>query len=105
MPGIARLFTQTASVETYLGVKNNAPQYATAVTVPCFVNGARKLVRDSTGAETVSETTLYAPLANVGTFTAGSRVTVQGRKSFVICAYRRDSAGPASAHHTEATLT
>lgn len=102
---IARLFTQTVSVETFLGIKNSRPSYASPVTVACFVNDSRKLVRDQNGAEVVSETTLYAPLAAVGTFAAGSRVTVHGATSTVLCVYRRDSAGPSSAWHTEVTLT
>lgn len=103
--GIARLFTQTVSVETYLGTGTTGPKYAAPVTVACFINDARKLVRDSTGSEVVSETTIYAPLAAHADFPVKARVTVNGRAAFVLCVYRRDSAGPAANFHTEVTLT
>lgn len=103
--GIARLFTQSVSVETYLGQTSSGPSYNTATAVACFINSARKLVRDKTGAEVISETTLYAPLADFDTFTVGSKVTVNGRKATVLCVYRRDSAGPASAYHSHIELT
>jgi hypothetical protein len=105
MPGIARLFTQTASVETYLGTGIHGPTYAAPVTVQCFVNDCNKLVRASTGEQVVSSTILYAPIGSVGTFGPQSRVTVNGRVSQVIAAYRRDSAGPTSAHHAHIELS
>jgi hypothetical protein len=105
MPGIARLFTQTATVETYLGTGIHGPTYAAAVTVACFVNDGHKLVRDGNGEQVVASTTLYAPLGAVETFAPQSRVTVNGRAAQVIAAYRRDSAGPASAYHAHIELT
>jgi hypothetical protein len=103
--GIARLFTQTVSVQTYEGEGSLGPVWAPAVDVACFVNDARKLVRNSAGDEVVSETTLYTPLSAYSSFTIQSRVTVNGRAANVITVYKRDSAGPASAHHVEVTLS
>lgn len=103
--GIARLFTQTASVETRTGSKAGAAAYADPVDVACFVNDSHKQVRAANGDEIVSSTTLYAPLADVEVFAPGSKVTVNGRTAFVISTFRRDSAGPASAFHTQADLT
>jgi hypothetical protein len=103
--GIARLFTQTVSVQTYQGVGPLGPVRAAAVDVACYVNDARKLVRNSTGDEVISETTLYAPLSTYATFTIQSLVTVNGRTASVLTVYKRDSAGPASAHHVEVTLS
>jgi hypothetical protein len=105
MPGIARLFTQTVSVETYLGTGIHGPTYSAPVTVGCFVNDGHKLVRDSKGEQVVASTILYAPLADVDLFTPETRVTVNGRAAQVIAAYRRDSAGPISAHHAHIELT
>lgn len=102
--GIARLFTQTATVQTYTGTGTTGPKYAAEVTVPCFVNDRRQLVRSGSGDEVVSETTLYAPLASLPTFTPQSKVTVNGRIAQVISAYRRDSAGPVNVHHTQVVL-
>lgn len=104
MPGIARLFTQTATVETYLGTGINGPTYAPAATVQCFINDCNKLVRSSTGEQVVASTIVYAPLATVGAFAPRSRVTVNGRITQVIAAYRRDSAGPVSAYHAHIEL-
>jgi hypothetical protein len=103
--GISRLFTQSVSVETFAGTQNGTATYASAATVACFVNDSRKLVRNATGAEVVSSTTLYTPLTALAAFVVGSRVTVNGRKAFVLGAYKRDSAGPVSSHHVQVDLT
>lgn len=103
--GIARLFTQTVSVATFLGTDSLGPRRADPVTKSVFINDARKMVRNRDGVEVVSETTLYGYLADIDAFTVNSDVLVNGRTAQVICAYRRDSAGPASAHHVEVTLT
>lgn len=104
MAGITKLFTQTASVRTYTGQNADGPLYADAVSVKVFVNDSRQLVRDATGTEIVSETTLYGHLVDIDTFLPQSLVTVNGREAEVVMAYRRDSAGPASAYHCQIVL-
>lgn len=112
MSGIARLFNQNVSLETRTGAGAYGDVFADAVSVQCFVSEKTQLVRDSTGTEVVSSTTLYAPLTAApdatpsgGQFAIGSRVTVAGRAAHVIRAARRDSAGPVRVHHVEVHLT
>jgi hypothetical protein len=105
MRGVASLFTQTVTVKTYQGAGAYGGSFSTPVTVKCFINDARKLVRAPDGTEVVSSTTLYAPLAAVDAFAVGSKVTVNDREATVLGAYRRNSAGPASAFHTQVDLT
>lgn len=105
MAGIAALFTDSVSVETYRGTKaNTGADYASPATDVCFVNEKRNLVRDAQGTEVVSETTLYTALASISLYTPGSRVTIDARKAHVISAQRHEH-GPASAHHAQITLT
>lgn len=110
--GIARLFTQSASVETKTGANALGDVYAAPVDVACFVQDGVKMVRSTTAAEVVSSTTLYAPLSasptsppTAGQFAPGSKVTVNGRVAYVIAAVRQDSAGPSRIHHVAVSLT
>lgn len=105
MSGIARLFTQQVTVETLTAPTSFGEQYAAPVTVTCFINDTRNLIRNGEGEQVVSETTLYAPLSTESTFAEGSRVTVNGRHARVLKLSRRDSAGPVNAHHVQVALT
>jgi hypothetical protein len=109
---ISRLFTQSVSLETYLGSGPYGDKFATAVNVPCFLSDMERIVRSSTDEQILSTTTLYAALSTspsvtpvAGQFSAGSRVTANGRVMYVISAARKDSAGPSSAFHTAVHLT
>lgn len=101
---IARLFTQTASVQTRTGTGTSGDKFAAAVDVLCFVNDGHERKAEAAGVEIVSQTTLYAPLASIDTFAVGSKVTVNGRTAHVVSVFRRDSAGPTSAHHAQVNL-
>lgn len=103
--GIARLFTQTASVEPFLGTGTAGPRYGTAVTRNCFIDDARKLVRANSGEQVVSMTTILDAVDAVDLYPPQSRVTVNGRIAFVISINLRASAGPLSAHHVQVNLT
>lgn len=105
MAGIARLFNQTVTVETYLGTGVKGPTFAAPASVLCFVDDSRKLVRDSTGEQVVSSTTVYAPLSVYAQFPVDSKVTVNGRTARVVAVELQNSAGPASVHHTQVNLT
>lgn len=103
--GIARLLTQSVLVETFLGSGAYGGKYAAPATKKAFIDDQRKLIRDAQGVETVSETTLFTLIDDIGAFTAGSRVTVNGRVAHVLLAKRRDAAGPVNVHHAEIHLT
>lgn len=77
-------FVHTAKVETYLGEGSNGAVYAAPVILSpgdnppngVFADDSRKLVRNATGEQVISETTLYTSIDNVRLFTAKSRVTM-----------------------------
>lgn len=91
------------TVEPYLGQSASGPRYGPAVTVRCFVDDARRLVRNAAGVQVVSESTVYCRL-NV-TAPPKSRVNVFGREAFVITAKRRDGGGLPTPDHLELALT
>jgi hypothetical protein len=66
----------TFVVETFLGAGASGNVYAAAVTVPCFSDDARRLVRNKDGEQVISESILYTYLENAPLFTPGTRVTV-----------------------------
>ena len=96
------LLRHTVTVEPYEGEGPFGPQFGTAVTVRCFVDDKRRLVRNPTGDEVVSESTFYAPLNTV--CPAHSRVTVNGRQTTVLAASRRDGGGLPTPDHLEVAL-
>lgn len=102
--GIARLFTQTVTVETYQGSGPYGDVFAAPVTRRAFVNDSLKLVRDQKGEEVVSSARLYGPLEDAADYEPGSRVTFGDRTHRVIVANRQDAAGPASSHHVAVEL-
>jgi hypothetical protein len=90
-------------VEPYLGQSASGPRYGPAVPVRCFIDDARRLVRNEAGVQVVSESTVYCRLDV--TAPPKSRVNVFGREAFVITAKRRDSAGLPTPDHLELVLT
>lgn len=89
------------SVTPYAGEGSSGPVYGTAVVVPCRAEFDRKLVRNSSGDEVVSEATLYVRPSIAGVdatalFAPESRVTVNGqRDSQVISVAPHRGSGPA----------
>lgn len=98
----AWLLRHTAVIEPYEGTGPAGPVYGAAVTVSCFAEDRRRLVRSDTGTEVVSETTLYCPPGTVAP--AESRVTVNGRQTSVIVTRNRDGGGLPTPDHVEVTL-
>ncbi|XTZ18188.1 hypothetical protein ACQSSU_12840 [Micromonospora echinospora] len=97
----------TVTVEAYAGSGGRGPVYAAPVAVsPCVVEDTRRLVRvqtqDAAGAEQVSSTTVYAPLATV--CPAGSRVTAAGRTARVLAVARVEAHGLPLPEHLEISL-
>lgn len=100
IPGF--LLRHTAIVEPLTGEGPFGPVYGSAVTVRCFADDKRRLVRDKEGSEVVSQTTLYMPLDT--NCPAGSLVIVNGRTTTAIAALRRDGAGLPTPDHLEVNL-
>lgn len=82
-------YVHTATVETYLGTNGyGADTFAAPVVLAppngCLIEPKRRLVRDSTGEQVISETTVYTYPANAALFAPSSRVTINGTVSRVI---------------------
>jgi hypothetical protein len=90
-------------VDPYLGQSANGPRYGPAMTVRCFIDDTRRLVRNEAGVQVVSESTVYCRLDV--TAPPKSRVNVFGREAFVITAKRRDGGGLSTPDHLELALT
>jgi hypothetical protein len=107
-------FVHTASVEKWLGTRSNGDIFAAPVTIACFADDSRKLVRDKDKQQVISETTLYTSITNAALFVAKSRVTVlgdsdsddpAGRAAFVIKVNVNDSGALDLPDHVAVSLT
>jgi hypothetical protein len=96
------LLRHTVAVEPFEGNGPFGAEYGEQTAVVCFVDDKRRLVRDAQGAEVVSETTVYMPLNAV--CPPESRVTVNGRLTYVITSARRDGGGLPTPDHLEVAL-
>lgn len=97
------LLRHTVTVEPYLGQSAAGPRYGPAMPIRCFVDDSRRLVRNETGEQVVSESTVLCRLDVAAP--PKSRVNVFGREAFVIIAKRRDGAGLPTPDHLEIALT
>lgn len=97
----AFLLQHQVTIEPFLGTTGyGEDEYGPPVTVACFVDAKRRLVRNAEGSEVVSETTIYGPLGTVAH--ARSRVTLpDGRTPIVINALDRDGGGLPVPSHLE----
>lgn len=104
---IDRLLIHESIVQTYLGTSGSGDQYAPAITLDCYAEDEPRLVRDQSGAEVVSSTTIIYDLdeTTLTALTVQSKVTVFGRTSTVLTVGRGDTAGLyRSVEHLEVTL-
>lgn len=100
------LFMHTVTVETFQGSGAYGDTWADESSpVPCFLDAARKRVRDENGDEVVSEATVLLPLGHIDAFTPGSRVHVRGRTALVITSKAWDGDALDLPSHGEVTLT
>lgn len=68
-------YVHRVAVEPYEGEGSYGPVFGPRVDdVACYVENRRQLVRDSDGAEVVSDTTVYAPPERAALFPPGSLV-------------------------------
>lgn len=96
------LLVHSATVQPYEGSGAYGDVYGATVTLPCYFEAVRKMVRDDDGAETVSEATIYADLGTE--IKPGSRVTVNGYTSTVVSVSVLDDGGLTGLAHREIAL-
>lgn len=95
----------TVTVEPQVGEGAYGDSYGPPVQVRCFRDDARQVVRNASGAEVVSETTLYCKLDRADVFPPDSRVTLtDGSVSYVVLTKRRDDGGMGAPQHLEVTM-
>ncbi|MDA8440487.1 MAG: hypothetical protein M0Z51_16735 [Propionibacterium sp.] len=104
MSGIAAFFVHSASVETFAGTGAYGDTYAAPVTVAGFLDDGVVLVRTGTSEQLVQKSILYAALSDAAKFIPQSRVTVNGRVSWVSEARRRDGGALGLPDHVEVDL-
>lgn len=107
MSELADFMVHTVTVATLTGSGGMGQTFADPVDVVCFVDDQRRLVRDTHGAEIVSESTvLDVDLAHAPTWVPGSLVTLpSGRQATVITAAVRTSGDLDLPDHIEVSLT
>ncbi len=104
---ITDFWIHTVTVQTFTGTGARGETFA-AVSAPiaCLIEDGRRLVRNATGQEVISETTVYTDLAQAAVFATDSKVTVNGRVARVITVKQRDlGALAAEVTHLEVVLT
>ncbi|MGA5764479.1 hypothetical protein [Nonomuraea bangladeshensis] len=98
----AWLLRHQVFVEALEGEGPLGPEFAEQVVERAFIAEKRRMVRDAEGSEVVSETTVIMRLDAV--CPAGSRVTVNGRTTYVIVSARQDGGGLPTPDHLEVAL-
>ncbi|MDQ1738102.1 MAG: hypothetical protein QOH56_4353 [Pseudonocardiales bacterium] len=99
-------WVHTVAVETKLGAGAYGDQWASAVPALVFVEDVTKLVRDASGTEVVSTSTVFGELTLASLFALGSMVTTSsGRESRVITLARFDSGSLEGLDHIEVHLS
>lgn len=101
---ISDFYVHTAQVETWEGAGAYGDVYAAPVTVPCFAEDKIRLVRGKDGEQVVSGSTLYMAVTDGALFVPDSRVTVDGRVSYVITQNTNDAPGLGLPDHAAITL-
>lgn len=91
-------------VAKYQGRGAKGDSYAPGVPVACYVDEDRKLVLGADGAETTSETTIYAAPETYSLFASGSLVTIGVSTAKVIAAHRRHHPLAPEMDHVEVAL-
>lgn len=98
------LMPSEVAVETYRGDSAYDDMYMPARTVQCSIDDESRLVRGSNGDEVLAQTTLRCYLVDGPKFRLDSRVTVRGRRTFVIAATDRRTDGLGLGDHYEVAL-
>lgn len=105
MDELAEFWVHETTVRTHKGSGPYGETYADPVTVPCFVDARRQLVRDDDGREVTSEATITGPIEHGTRFLPESVTTVAGRERTVITLALRTGGPLDLPDHFEATTT
>ena len=97
-------YIHTVAVETYEGSGAAGDVYALPQYVTGFLEGQVKLIRDATGQQVVASSRFFTDTEYAGIFTPDSRVTIDGRVSYVISQNRNDSGALHLPDHAEIYL-
>ena len=80
MQGLSDFWVHTVTVKPYQGISGNGDTiYGAPVTVPGFLDGSRRLVRDGNGTQVISQSTFYCDTTYQADFVPGSQVTLPDR--------------------------
>jgi hypothetical protein len=106
MPGdLDDFYVHTVSVETKTGSVAYGDVYASAVSVPCWAEPKRRLVRTRDGQEVLSSSFLSCDVEHAPKFTPDSKVTLNGATAYVIGVNTFTSGALELPDHLEIDLT
>lgn len=105
MSDLESWWIHTVAVETFAGSGAYGDKYADAVPVLVNVEETTKLVRDSSGSEVVSSSTVRGDLTLAPMFTLGSLVTDSSRHEARVIAVSRFQDDELDMDHFEASLS
>jgi hypothetical protein len=97
-------WVHTIIVETFEGVGASGDVYSAPQYVAGFLEGKNVLVRDAAGQQVVAGSTFYTDASYSEIFTPDTRVTIDGRVSYVISQNRNDSGPLGLPDHTEVRI-
>jgi hypothetical protein len=88
---ISFLMVHTVTVEPYEGEKGSGPKYGPGAPIKCLITEVRKLVRDSTGKEVVSERGFICEPGEA--IKPDDMATIRGRRTKVLAVGLVDGGG------------
>lgn len=97
----ARFLVHEVTVRPYAGESSTGTLLGEAFTLRCMAQGKRRMVRDNSGSERLSELTLFCAPGSADLVPPGSEVDWQGDTTTVIGATDHDSGGLGAPDHTE----
>lgn len=98
-------FVHTVTATPEGGTGAWGPVAGTPATLHGFLDDTRRLVRSSSGEETVSESTFYTSIDNADALQPGTEVDLSYRTATVIGQNRHTAPGLDLPEHLEVTLT
>ena len=101
---LAGFWVHTIMVETFEGTGASGDVYAVPQYVAGFLEGKNLMVRSAAGNEVLASSRFFTDSTYADLFTPDSRVTIDGRVSYVISQNRNDSGALNLPDHSEIYL-